>query len=1016
MRSSLLIHDDEEDDDDALPGVRDRRTSGVYIEGDSGKGDSNVTLTPPSSLMRRRASSINRSNFAPSTALHSLLLSEQRRSSVNKGGSGTNLARNLSTAFLSMLTGGGTKNRKRPSTRMDAAALTELEPMLKKIDDASLKVLKNQKDSVEEYVTVHSIMGLELTVRDMDDSESDDSEDREADGKEGVRSKMPKRRKRKLSERVTSKMGLFLTLFATLLYQMNQYVVAPTSGQYSDQLGMSPSLSGLIIGLSPFAALLSALVFSVWTNYSFKQPLIVCLFLLGTGNLLYALALQFNSPKLIFLGRLLTGLGVPRGIARRYIADHVSLADRTEASSQFVTAGAMGLAFGPLLSSIVSMSGYSFIYKWNEVTIVQYELVTAPGWLMAIMFYATLIVLIFFFEEPYIEQQPPPPPISPDPGPANRKRGSSFMGRRPDSSFLVSSQHSMDGNRNKSGSMHGSMHGSTHGGSMHGADGSRRGKKTSGSGFGGTNAGSNGSFNFMGGLFAAASNKESPLTPRGLGQIATSMASSFGMGKGGPSETRLNTPRNQNTSLLASSSSKSNQSGQGRYGTNYGPVPTSDTRETANWSTKTGSDRTDSLTNSERLSLFGKPNASASASANASANASATASATASAHTPRGEGEGEGERAREMPRVLSLDDIAKMARASERSIASSYSPESSSRSVAELTGAAQQILLSSQHFPRHDAIAPTFSVDETASQATVKFAENNELERGMSDVHSHHSGYTNHTIHSQASSERRQGTSHQFLTSGVQYDQVLADFGGDIQSYHDQENAYYESVYDEEDGDCIGWLCWLCCPSWMCWCCNVLGDEVVVILFIYLINKVGQEMVVSSVPSVAMELFGWDSQLAGFFMATMGGLVLPFNILVSKLAKEVEDRTMMTYLNYLSVASVVFILRMPFIEYSATQYVCGSVMIFVFLNALEGVIMSLLSKLVSPELARGTWNSGLLATEAGTFGRVLGDMAITYYSGEAPKDDLINVLYSPVAVGMVVVVVLCARYFERMEV
>ena len=48
--------------------------------------------------------------------------------------------------------------------------------------------------------------------------------------------------------------------------------------------------------------------------------------------------------------------------------------------------------------------------------------------------------------------------------------------------------------------------------------------------------------------------------------------------------------------------------------------------------------------------------------------------------------------------------------------------------------------------------------------------------------------------------------------------------------------------------------------------------------------------------------------------------------------------------------------------YSPTQYVCGSVMIFVFLNALEGVIMSLLSKLVSPELARGTWNSGLLAT------------------------------------------------------
>ena len=74
-------------------------------------------------------------------------------------------------------------------------------------------------------------------------------------------------------------------------------------------------------------------------------------------------------------------------------------------------------------------------------------------------------------------------------------------------------------------------------------------------------------------------------------------------------------------------------------------------------------------------------------------------------------------------------------------------------------------------------------------------------------------------------------------------------------------------------------------------------------------------------------------------MATMGFLVLPFNILVSKLAKDMEDRTMMAYLNYLSFASVVFILHMPFLmSYSTTQYVFGSIMIFVFLNALEGTV------------------------------------------------------------------------------
>lgn len=40
------------------------------------------------------------------------------------------------------------------------------------------------------------------------------------------------------------------------------------------------------------------------------------------------------------------------------------------------------------------------------------------------------------------------------------------------------------------------------------------------------------------------------------------------------------------------------------------------------------------------------------------------------------------------------------------------------------------------------------------------------------------------------------------------------------------------------------------------------------------------------------------------------------------------------------------------------QYLLGSILLFAFLNAHEGVIMSLLSKLVSPELAKGTFNSG----------------------------------------------------------
>ena len=73
-------------------------------------------------------------------------------------------------------------------------------------------------------------------------------------------------------------------------------------------------------------------------------------------------------------------------------------------------------------------------------------------------------------------------------------------------------------------------------------------------------------------------------------------------------------------------------------------------------------------------------------------------------------------------------------------------------------------------------------------------------------------------------------------------------------------NYKKRDIEDDNDG------CWLCC--------NLFGVEVAVILFIYLINKTGQEMIVSSIPCLSSEIFGWDSQRAGFFMATMGVIYL----------------------------------------------------------------------------------------------------------------------------------------------
>ena len=365
-------------------------------------------------------------------------------------------------------------------------------------------------------------------------------------------------------------------------------------------------------------------------------------------------------------------------------------------------------------------------------------------------------------------------------------------------------------------------------------------------------------------------------------------------------------------------------------------------------------------------------------------------------------------------KVLSLDDIAKMARSGDVDLSPSGA----------LTGAAHQILTRTAS---QEQLKPVAS-----SNTSVKFASS--TDRGgrtddRSDAIASDSGYTHYSIPSESSSQHKQ--QHADPPQSISFASLnAADCQGSPDSVDAAAVPIYESLYYVEPDGGGGGEEWLndgeagsdcrvgSCPSWACWCCDVLGDEVVVILVIYLVNKVGQEMVVSSVPSLSLVLFGWDAQRCGFFMAAMGSLVLPFNIVVSKLAKDLEDRSMMAWLNYLSLFSVVFILPMPFLlQYSSAQYVCGSIMIFVFLNALEGVIMSLLSKLVSPELARGTWNSGLLATEAGTFGRVVGDVMITAFSSSAAADtSLVSTLFSPIAIGLAAVIALCALFHDRMEV
>jgi hypothetical protein len=190
-----------------------------------------------------------------------------------------------------------------------------------------------------------------------------------------------------------SRMSNVLNLMSTFLYMANYYIVAPTSGSYAQKLGGDVSSSSLIIGMTPVAALVSTVLYSWWTSYSYKSALVFASTCSLLGNLMYAMGLPCNSLTYVLVGRLLNGFGSARSINRRYVADTFSKEDRTAASAAFVTAGALGMAAGPAVASVLHLTVTNPMNDYWQVE-------NAPGWFMAAVWGVYLVCMISCFEDP----------------------------------------------------------------------------------------------------------------------------------------------------------------------------------------------------------------------------------------------------------------------------------------------------------------------------------------------------------------------------------------------------------------------------------------------------------------------------------------------------------------------------------------------------------------------------------------------------------------------------------------
>jgi hypothetical protein len=139
------------------------------------------------------------------------------------------------------------------------------------------------------------------------------------------------------------------------------------------------------------------------------------------------------------------------------------------------------------------------------------------------------------------------------------------------------------------------------------------------------------------------------------------------------------------------------------------------------------------------------------------------------------------------------------------------------------------------------------------------------------------------------------------------------------------------------------------------------------------------------------------------------------NLLVSWYFQETEDRVVLLALSCLCVVASVGTCASSSDSYSSAQFALGATVLFAALNAIEGTVMCLLARVVSPALASSTFNSSLLSTEAGTLGRAVGDLLIAAVGSTQTKAALVDTLYGPFALAMLATAVCIVYMYNRLE-
>lgn len=189
---------------------------------------------------------------------------------------------------------------------------------------------------------------------------------------------------------------------------------------------------------------------------------------------------------------------------------------------------------------------------------------------------------------------------------------------------------------------------------------------------------------------------------------------------------------------------------------------------------------------------------------------------------------------------------------------------------------------------------------------------------------------------------------------------------------------------------------------------RLLTPSVKVQLLIYFMLKYAMEILLSESSVITTYYFSWSTSSVSIFLSLLGLTVLPVNILVgSYISNMFEDRQILLASEIIVFIGIVLSFHVTKV-YTVPQYVISALITFVAAEVLEGVNLSLLSQVMSSRLARGTYNGGLLSTEAGTLARVVADATITL-AGYLGEKLLLNITLLPSL--LICIVSIAATFF-----